>query len=130
VSIAKELLSMGAGELSIGDTIGTATTQKVVDVIEALTSCVDLSKLAMHFHDTHGNALDNILTSYDRGIRIFDSSTAGLGGCPYAKGASGNVATEKVVAMFEQMNVATGIDVDQLVETAHWCRSLFHKPII
>ncbi len=111
---SEELFKLGAYEISYGDTIGVANPWQVKNVITKLKQNFDLSKMAMHFHDTEGLALANIYSSFEEGIRIFDSSVAGLGGCPYAKGATGNVATDDVVNMFDKMNIQTGVDADKL----------------
>ena len=113
-SVSEKLLSMGVYEISLGDTIGVANPYQVKKIIHELKKDFDLSKFAMHFHDTEGMALANILTSYEEGIRVFDSSVAGLGGCPYANGATGNVATDDVVNMFHKMGIETGINEDKL----------------
>ncbi|RSK26266.1 hydroxymethylglutaryl-CoA lyase [Bacillus sp. HMF5848] len=107
--IADVLLEFGVRELSLGDTIGVATPLEVEALLATMCNSIPPSKIAMHFHDTHGTALANILTSMQMGIYKFDSSIGGLGGCPYAPGASGNVATEDVVYMLERMGVSTGV---------------------
>ena len=112
--LCERLISFGVNEISLGDTIGVANPSQVKVIIQRLKEHFDLSMMAMHFHDTEGMALANILASYQEGIRIFDSSVAGLGGCPYAKGASGNVASDDVINMFHKMNINTGIDQDKL----------------
>lgn len=120
VELAKRLYKMGCYEISIGDTIGVATVNQVDSLFKKLKKVVPLAKLAGHFHDTRGQALANILEAYKIGVRVFDSSIGGLGGCPYAKGATGNVATEDVVFMFNGMNVSTGLDIDKLCEINRW----------
>ncbi len=120
VELAKTIYKMGCYEISIGDTIGIANPLQVERIFKKLMKVIPASKLAGHFHDTRGLALANILTAYHLGIKIFDSSIAGLGGCPYAKGASGNVSTEDVVNMFHQMKIETGLNLSQLVETNMW----------
>lgn len=115
VSIAKRMKALGVYELSIGDTIGAATPAQVRSLVKKLKAKVGAKILAMHFHDTRGQALANVLAAYDLGIRVFDSSLGGLGGCPYAKGASGNLATEDLVYMFKGMKVATGVDIAKLI---------------
>lgn len=112
------LLEMGVYEISIGDTIGVANPLQVTKVIDFIKKKYPLEKFAMHFHDTRGMAIANILTSLEYGITNFDSSAAGLGGCPYAKGASGNVATEDLVYLFDSMNIHTGIDFHKLYEAS------------
>jgi len=112
--VAKALFDMGCEEISLGDTIGTGTPLKAKRMIETVAQHVPLQQLAVHFHDTYGQALANILASLEMGIGVIDSSVAGLGGCPYAKGASGNVATEDVVYMLNGMEISTGIALDRL----------------
>ncbi|WP_395023156.1 hydroxymethylglutaryl-CoA lyase [Dongia sp.] len=114
--VAKALFEMGCEEISLGDTIGTGTPLKAKRMIEAVAKHVPMEQLAVHFHDTYGQALANILATLELGIGVVDSSIAGLGGCPYAKGASGNVATEDVVYMLNGMGIATGIDLDKLAK--------------
>lgn len=115
VSVSKALLDMGCYEISLGDTIGVGTPLKTKQLIEACLKVIPIHKLAVHFHDTYGQALANILTAVQLGVRVVDSSVAGLGGCPYAKGASGNVATEDVVYMLHNMGIETGLDLQKLV---------------
>jgi hydroxymethylglutaryl-CoA lyase len=112
--VSKALYDMGCEEISLGDTIGTGTPLKAKRMIEAVAKHVPMQQLAVHFHDTYGQALANILATLEMGIGVVDSSVAGLGGCPYAKGASGNVATEDVVYMLNGMGLTTGIDLDRL----------------
>ncbi|MBP9674087.1 MAG: hydroxymethylglutaryl-CoA lyase [Bacteriovoracaceae bacterium] len=113
--VVGEFAELGVDEISLGDTIGVATPQQVKKIIKELSSVVDKKKLAMHFHDTRGMALTNIYASLDEGIEIFDSSSAGLGGCPYAKSATGNVATEEVVYLLHSLGYTTGIDLEKLM---------------
>jgi hydroxymethylglutaryl-CoA lyase len=120
VELAKTLYKMGCYEVSIGDTIGIANPAQVERIFKKLKKVIPSAKLAGHFHDTRGLALTNILAAYKLGIKTFDSSIAGLGGCPYAKGASGNVSTEDVVNMFEQLKVNTGLDINKLVKANIW----------
>jgi hydroxymethylglutaryl-CoA lyase len=113
--VCKGMLDLGVYELSLGDTIGVGTPRQVAWVLRKLiTDGVDLSQIAVHFHDTRGTALANVTVSLQLGVRTVDCSIGGLGGCPYAPGASGNVATEDVVFMLEGMGIETGIDLDQL----------------
>jgi isopropylmalate/homocitrate/citramalate synthase len=114
--VSKALYDMGCEEISLGDTIGTGTPLKARHMVEAVAKHVPMKHLAVHFHDTYGQALANILATLEMGIGVVDSSVAGLGGCPYARGASGNVATEDVVYMLNGMGVATGIDLDRLAK--------------
>ena len=123
--VARELYAMGCYEVSLGDTIGTGTPTATRTMFEAVTAWVPREKLAGHFHDTYGQALVNIYASLQEGIAVFDSSIAGLGGCPYAKGASGNVATEDVLYMLNGMGIETGIDMDKLLLAGeHICNVL------
>ena len=114
--VSKALFDMGCEEVSLGDTIGTGTPLKAKRMIEAVAKHVPMQQLAVHFHDTYGQALANILATLEMGIGVVDSSVAGLGGCPYARGASGNVATEDVVYMLNGMGISTGIDIDRLAK--------------
>ena len=124
-AVARELYAMGCYEVSLGDTIGTGTPTATRAMFEAVTAYVPREKLAGHFHDTYGQALVNIYASLQEGIAVFDSSIAGLGGCPYAKGASGNVATEDVLYMLNGMGLETGVDMDKLLLAgAHICSVL------
>ncbi|HEX4923662.1 MAG TPA: hydroxymethylglutaryl-CoA lyase [Bdellovibrionales bacterium] len=118
--LAERMLKMGIFEISIGDTIGVATPKQVRAVLKLLTKTIPLSKIALHFHDTRGTALANILAGLDFGVRVVDSSLGGLGGCPYAPGASGNVATEDVVYMLEGMGMKTGVDLQALIDASRW----------
>ena len=118
--VAGALYDMGCYEISLGDTIGAATPGKTQAMINACLQRVPVEKLAGHYHDTYGQALANIYASMELGVATFDSSVSGLGGCPYAKGASGNVATEDVVYMLQGLGIETGIDLDKLVETGAW----------
>lgn len=118
LKVAEKLLDMGVYELSFGDTIGVANPKQVKRLGKKITNLVPNSKIAMHFHDTRGMALANIATCVDLGIKKYDSSIGGLGGCPYAKGASGNVATEDVVNMLHEMGISTGLDLEKLQKIA------------
>ncbi len=118
--VAKALSDMGAYEISLGDTIGTGTPGKAQAMIEAVANQVAIEKLAAHFHDTYGQALANLLAVLQMGVATIDSSVAGLGGCPYAKGASGNVATEDVVYMLNGLGIETGVELEKLAETGSW----------
>ncbi|MEQ5837500.1 hydroxymethylglutaryl-CoA lyase [Marinobacter sp. NFXS9] len=118
--VADRLFRMGCYEISLGDTIGTGTPLKARQMVETVATRVPVAHLAAHFHDTYGQALANLLAVMDMGIATVDSSVAGLGGCPYAKGASGNVATEDVVYMLSGMGVTTGVDLHRLVAVGKW----------
>ncbi|MEP7703033.1 hydroxymethylglutaryl-CoA lyase [Paraglaciecola sp. 25GB23A] len=113
-TLAKALFDMGCYEVSLGDTIGTGTPSKTAALLDAVLPLLSPDKIAVHFHDTFGQAIANILVALQYGISVIDSSVAGLGGCPYAKGAAGNVATEDVVYMLNGMNISTGIDLIKL----------------
>ena len=127
--VAKALYDMGCYEVSLGDTIGTGTPAKTKAMIEACAAEVPMAKLAGHYHDTYGQALANIYASLELGVHTFDASVAGLGGCPYAAGASGNVATEDVVYMLNGMGARTGVDLDKLVDIGRWiCGVLGKEP--
>ena len=123
-SVAKEMLALGCYEISLGDTIGVGTPKKVALMLEAVLKVVDADRLAGHFHDTNAQALANIEVAIEHGLRVFDASVGGLGGCPYAPGAAGNVATEKVVVMLEAKGFSTGIDRKKLEAAASFARSL------
>ncbi len=127
-AVTKALVDMGCYEVGLGDTIGVGTPLRIKRMIEACANVVPLEKLGAHYHDTYGQALSNILASLEMGVATIDSSVAGLGGCPYAKGASGNVATEDVVYMLHGMDIATGIDLDKLVEIAWFISDALGKP--
>lgn len=118
LKVCEKLFELGAYEVSLGDTIGVADPLQVQRVLTRLKTHFDLNHFSMHFHDTHGRALANILASVDFGVTSFDASAAGLGGCPYAPGATGNVATEDVVALFERMGIETGVELDKLVHAS------------
>ncbi len=113
--VAEALIGMGCYEVSLGDTIGIGTPGKAQRMVEAVAAKVDMQHLAAHFHDTYGQALANLLAVLELGMGVVDSSVSGLGGCPYAPGASGNVATEDVVYMLHGLGIETGIDLDKLV---------------
>ena len=129
VKLAQRMLKLGVYELSIGDTIGVADVGQVRSLFAKLKKVVPAKKLAGHFHDTRGQALANILAAYDLGITVFDTSLGGLGGCPYAPGATGNVATEDVVYMFQGMGVKTGLNLDKLLEINPWMAEKIQHPL-
>ena len=116
--VAYHLENLGVHEISIGDTIGVANPLQVKETIEFLRADFNLDFIAMHFHDTRGMAIANILASLEMGITSFDSSAGGLGGCPYAKGASGNVATEDLLYLFSNMGIDTGVDMEKLAQAS------------
>jgi hydroxymethylglutaryl-CoA lyase len=123
-SVARRLMAMGCYEISLGDTIGAGTPEAVETMLSVLTAELSPVRLAGHFHDTHGRALDNIEVCVDHGVRVFDSSVAGLGGCPYAPGAPGNVDTVAVAKRMAALGFATGLDIALLEEAAEFARSL------
>jgi len=125
--VAGALYDMGCYEVSLGDTIGTGTPGKTKAMVEACARRVPLEKLAGHYHDTYGQALANIYASLEIGVATFDASVAGLGGCPYAAGASGNVATEDVIYMLNGLGIRTGVDLDRLVEIGQWICGILNK---
>lgn len=124
VHVARALHAMGCYEISLGDTIGVGTPGKARTMLLAVAEAVPMSALAVHFHDTYGQALANILACMEEGVAVVDAAVSGTGGCPYAKGATGNVASEDVVYMLHGMGIATGVDLDRLVETGRWLASL------
>ncbi|WP_018719333.1 hydroxymethylglutaryl-CoA lyase [Arhodomonas aquaeolei] len=119
-TVAAELQAMGCYEISLGDTIGVGTPRKAQRMVEAVAERVPISRLAAHFHDTYGQALANLYAVMELGIATVDSSVAGLGGCPYARGASGNVATEDVVYLLDGLGITTGVDLEALAATGRW----------
>ncbi len=125
--VAGALFDMGCYEVSLGDTIGVGTPGKTRAMIAACARRVPLEKLAGHYHDTYGQALANIYASLELGVSTFDASVAGLGGCPYAAGASGNVATEDVVYMLHGLGIGTGVDLERLVEVGEWISGILKK---
>ena len=120
VRVAKALYEMGCYEISLGDTIGVGTAGETRAMIRAVADDIPVSALAGHFHDTYGQAVANVYAALEEGVRVFDSSVSGLGGCPYAPGASGNVATEDIVYMLEGSGFETGVDLDALTEISLW----------
>ncbi len=127
VKVASRLYELGCYEISLGDTIGVGTPLKARAMLQAVASVVPLSSLAVHFHDTYGQALANILACLEEGVRVVDAAVSGTGGCPYAKGASGNVASEDVVYMLHGMGIATGVDLERLSETGRWLAALLGR---
>ncbi len=128
VTIAKELLAMGCYEISLGDTIGVGTAGKIKNLIEVVAQDVPINKLAIHMHDTYGQALANIYASLEIGVSVVDSSVAGLGGCPYAAGATGNVATEDLVYLLNGLNIAHGVDLPKLIQAGNFISKVLNKP--
>lgn len=126
--VSKALSDLGCYEISLGDTIGTGTPAKIDAMLDAVLAVVPASKLAVHFHDTYGQALTNIYVALQRGIAVIDSAVAGLGGCPYAAGASGNVATEDVVYLLNGLGISHGVDLTALAEAGWFITSKLGKP--
>jgi hydroxymethylglutaryl-CoA lyase len=127
VYVSKRLLDMGCFEISLGDTIGVGTPGSTKTLLDAVVREISPEKLAVHFHDTYGMAIANILVALEKGISVVDSSISGLGGCPYAKGASGNVATEDVVYMLQGLGIETGVDMTKLLEAQSFIDSVLHR---
>ncbi len=127
VRVARELHAMGCYEISLGDTIGVGTPGKARAMLKAVAAEVPMPALAVHFHDTYGQALSNILACLEEGVAVVDSAVSGVGGCPYAKGASGNVASEDVVYMLHGLGIETGIDLDRLADTGRWLAALLGR---
>jgi len=126
--ITRQLVELDVDEISLGDTIGVGTPKQTKDLISTIESCLPLSKVAMHFHDTYGQAIANIYAALQSGITRFDSSVAGLGGCPYARGATGNVATEDVLYLMHGLNIETGVDIYKIVTAGDMiCKALGRK---
>ncbi len=126
--VSKTLLDMGCYEISLGDTIGTGTPVKTALMLDEVCKLVPVTKLAAHFHDTYGQALANLTIALQHGVTTIDSAVAGLGGCPYAKGASGNVATEDVVYMLNGMGIKTGINLNKLLHAARGISKVIQRP--
>ncbi len=118
--VAARLFGLGCYEISLGDTIGAGTPRAAREMLKAVAGCVPLPRLAVHFHDTYGQAVANIYACIEEGVRVADSSAGGLGGCPYAKGASGNVATEDVVYLLHGLGFETGVDRDAVIEASRY----------
>ncbi len=129
VDVGRRLLDLGASQLSLGDTIGVGTTAAVTGLLDAFNAAgVPDDRLAVHFHDTYGQALANAYAAWVHGVRTFDASAGGLGGCPYAESATGNLATEDLVWMFQGMGVETGVDLGVLIETSVWMAEILGRP--
>ena len=127
-AVAKTLWDLGCYEISLGDTIGVGTPTKARAMLRAVGGEVPVEKLAMHFHDTYGQALANLYAGMEEGVRVIDSAAGGLGGCPYAPGATGNVATEDVVYMLDGMGIATGVDMDRLLAATNQISTVLGRP--
>ncbi|SDG58599.1 hydroxymethylglutaryl-CoA lyase [Onishia taeanensis] len=126
--VAKALYEMGCYEVSLGDTIGTGTPLKAKRMLEAVARDIPMANLGAHFHDTYGQALANLYAVLEEGIAVIDSSVAGLGGCPYAKGASGNVASEDVIYLLNGLGIDSGIDLSDLAATGTWITQTIGRP--
>lgn len=127
--VARRLCDLGCGEISLGDTIGVGTPGKARQMLRRVAEDVPVECLAVHFHDTYGQALANVLTCLEDGVAVVDSAVAGLGGCPYAKGASGNLATEDLLYMLHGLGIETGVDLDSVAEAGRFiCRHLDRSP--
>jgi hydroxymethylglutaryl-CoA lyase len=129
-TVSQRLYDMGCYEISLGDTIGTGTPAMAQRMIETVAKKIPVEKLAGHFHDTYGQALANILAVMEMGVATFDSSVAGLGGCPYAKGATGNVASEDVLYMLDGLGIETGVDMDKLLDAAEFICAQLKRPTV
>ncbi|MED1793203.1 hydroxymethylglutaryl-CoA lyase [Brevibacillus nitrificans] len=130
IRVTETLLEMGVHEISLGDTIGIAQPRQVQEVLEVLLRRFPADKLAMHFHDTRGMAMANVLVSLEMGMTTFDSSLGGLGGCPYAPGASGNIATDDLLYMLHGLGMQTGIDTDKLLEAARFIQGKMGRSLM
>jgi hydroxymethylglutaryl-CoA lyase len=127
VRVAQRLHALGCYEISLGDTIGVGTPGKAREMLRAVAGVVPMAALAVHFHDTYGQALSNLLACLEEGVAVIDSAVSGTGGCPYAKGASGNVASEDVVYMLHGLGIETGIDLAALADTGRWLATLLGR---
>jgi hydroxymethylglutaryl-CoA lyase len=128
--LTERLFKLGCYEVSLGDTIGVGTPNNVEAIFKVLKARkLPIDKIAMHFHNTRGTALANVLKSLDLGFRIFDSSVGGLGGCPYAPGALGNLATEDLIYLTERMGYKTGVDLKKMIQVHHWIQSVIGRPL-
>ena len=127
VRVARDLHAMGCYEVSLGDTIGVGTPEKARAMLRAVAAEVPMPALAVHFHDTWGQALANLLACLEEGVAVVDSAVSGAGGCPYARGASGNVASEDVVYMLHGMGIDTGVDLARLADTGRWLAAVLGR---
>lgn len=127
VDVAQRLHALGCHEISLGDTIGVGTPVKARQMLAAVAQAVPMQALAVHFHDTYGQALANIAACLEQGVRVVDAAVSGAGGCPYAKGASGNVASEDVVYLLQGLGMSTGIDLPALARTGRWLAQLLGR---
>jgi hydroxymethylglutaryl-CoA lyase len=130
VALARSLLDLGIAEVSLCDTTGVGHPRQVRALVQAVAGAAPLERVALHFHDTFGRAVANAAAGYEAGVRSFDGSLGGLGGCPYAPGASGNAATEDLVALFESEGITTGVDIEKLVDATAWIeRDVLKRPL-
>lgn len=129
IAIAVELAELGCYQISLGDTIGVGNPAQTRDIVQRAFDALDVEQVALHLHDTRGTALANIVTALDMGVRHFDASVGGLGGCPYAPGAAGNVATEDLLFMLDGMGVDTGVDLERLIEAGHIAEQIVGRPL-
>jgi len=129
LKVTEKLVGIGVDEVSLGDTIGAATPKEVYSVVENVSRYVDKDKLALHFHDTRGTALANVVAGLEAGVTIFDASLGGMGGCPYAPGAAGNLATEDLIYMLNGMGLNTGVDLDKLVDAGELAQKILGKQL-
>ncbi len=129
IAIGKQLVELGCYQISFGDTIGVGTPSQTRDIVERALDALAPEQVALHLHDTRGTALANIVTALDMGIRQFDASVGGLGGCPYAPGAAGNVATEDLLYMLDGMGMKTGVDLNKLIEAGHVAERVVGRPL-
>lgn len=130
LKVIEKFMDLGVYEVSLGDTIGVATPKQVKDLLGLMDKATLGQQVAMHFHDTRGTALANIAASVDFGVKVFDASVGGLGGCPYAPGAAGNVATEDVVYMLEGMGHKTSVNMDKVIETSRWLEKVLGREMV
>lgn len=128
VKVAEALSAAGCYEISLGDTIGVGTPKAALEMVKAVAMSIPIQELAVHFHDTYGQALANIVPCLELGVRTIDSSAGGLGGCPYAKGATGNVATEEVIYMLHGMGLETGVSMDKLIDASEFIFNALQQP--
>lgn len=125
--VSERLCRMGCYEISVGDTIGAGTPRRVQNMLHAVLKCVPVRHVGVHFHDTYGQALANVLAALQMGVSVIDGSVAGLGGCPYAPGAAGNLATEDLVYMLDGMHIESGVDLEKLAAAGHFIAAQLHK---
>ncbi len=128
VKLAKQLIAMGCYEVSLGDTIGVGTASQAKNLVAAVANEIGINKIGVHFHDTYGQALTNIYACLQLGVKTIDSSTAGLGGCPYAPGASGNVATEDVIYLLNGLGIHTGVNLEKCIEAGNIINTFLNRP--